>query len=361
MDIGFQPPMTGGIVFNPWASFNISGQFICESFALLAPAMPLTAAEIGLNYTRVTIDSEPAQTTQLFTTMIAVAFITDDIDEILDAGLEAVDKKCTIRQIVNDVRNWHNLHPQHWRTTRRLVKEKYSSRGGDMRDRNGCELNTASTIAALLYGDGDFTNTLITAFNFGWDADNNAATSGTIIGVTKGYRWMMQQDWCIVDRYRNTTRDKMPMDETITTFADRIIDLAERVITENAGQRKNISGRIVYQINPQRPKNILPLPELGEQIARLRRQMKSEITTTVANESDTRKLAFAAYSAICLDLAQNLKQKYPQRWSRALDALSKYPKVLQVLFYHSPFTEGDLLREKALKAGLNKPKKMNIW
>jgi len=203
MDIGFEPPLTGSIVFNPWANFNISGQFICESFGLLAPGMPQTAARIGLNYTRVTIDAEPAQTTQLFTSMIATAFVTDEMNNILEAGLRAIDENCAIRQIVIDVRQWHRLYPKDWRTTRRLVKEKYSRHNGAMRDRNGYELNTASTIAALLYGEGDFVKTFMTAFNFGWDADNNAATAGTIIGVIKGYRWMMKQNWKIVDRYHN--------------------------------------------------------------------------------------------------------------------------------------------------------------
>ncbi|MHC4583358.1 MAG: ADP-ribosylglycohydrolase family protein [Planctomycetota bacterium] len=362
MDIGFQPPQTGSIVFNPWANFNISGQFICESFGLIAPAMPQTAAKIGLNYTRVTIDSEPAQTTQLFTTMIATAFITDDIDNIIDAGLKAIDQNCAIRNIVNDVRKWHRIYPKDWRTTRRLIKEKYSKHGGQMRDRNGYELNTASTIAALLYGQGDFVKTLITAFNFGWDADNNAATSGTIIGVINGHRWMMQQGWQIVDRYHNTTRDNMPMDETITSFADRIIDLSERVIIENGGQRKNISGQIIYQIRAEKPKNIVPLPNLTDQIILMQTENKPRIRLTIKNEKDDLKLAHAAYSAICLDLAKSLNQNHPEQWNKALDALNKYPKVVQVLFFHSPFTEGDQLRKKALAAGLKKPKqKIKIW
>ncbi|MCP4612362.1 MAG: ADP-ribosylglycohydrolase family protein [Planctomycetes bacterium] len=362
MDIGFQPPLTGSIVFNPWANFNISGQFICESFGLVAPAMPRTAAKIGLNYTRVTIDAEPAQTTQLFTTMIATAFITDDIENIIDSGLKAIDPKCDIRQIVNDVRKWHRQYPKDWRTARRLVKEKYSKHNGEMRDRNGHELNTASTIAALLYGRGDFIKTLITAFNFGWDADNNAATSGTIIGVIKGHRWMMQQGWQIVDRYHNTTRDNMPMDETITSFADRIIDLSERIIIENGGQRKTISGQIVYQIPAEQPQNITPLPNLDNEIARMQLNLKSTIENSIKNEYLYPRLATAAYSAICLDLAPDLKQQYPEKWSKALDALNKYPKVVQVLFFQSPFTEGDQLRKKALKAGLKKPKqKTKIW
>ncbi len=362
MDIGIQPPLTGNIVLNPWADFNISGQFICETFGLLAPGMPQTAAKIGLNYTRVTIDSEPAQTTQLFTTMIATAFTTGDVDKIVDAGLNSIDAKCVIRQIVSDVRRWHRLHPSDWRTTRRLVKEKYSRHNGAMRDKNGYELNTASTIAALLYGRGDLVETLRVAFNFGWDADNNAATSGTIIGVVKGYRWMMSQGWQIVDRYRNTTRDEMPMDETITSFADRLIDLAEQVIIEKGGQKETVNGRLVYRIRLERPANILPLADFADEAARLRSKMKSEIEEAIVEEVDDQKLAFAAYIAICLDLAQGLKEKHPEKWSKALEAVNDYPKVVQVLFFHSPFPAGEQLRQKAIAAGLKRPERqIPIW
>jgi hypothetical protein len=74
MDLGIEPPLTSNFALNPWADFNISGQFICETFGLMAPGMPRTASKIGLNFTRITIDLEPAQTTQLFCTMISSAF-----------------------------------------------------------------------------------------------------------------------------------------------------------------------------------------------------------------------------------------------------------------------------------------------
>jgi hypothetical protein len=324
--------------------------------------MPQTAAKIGLNYTRVTIDAEPAQTTQLFTTMIATAFTTDDVDKIIDAGVNAIDAKCVIRQIVNDVRRWHRLHPNDWRTTRRLVKEKYSRHNGAMRDKNGYELNTASTIAALLYGRGDLVETLRIAFNFGWDADNNAATSGTIIGVVKGYRWMMSQGWRIVDRYQNTTRDDMPMDETITSFADRLIDLAEQVIIEKGGRRENVDGKIIYRVILEKPANILPLTDFSKQAGRLRSKMKSEIEQVIIGEGDDQKLAFVAYLAICLDLAPELRQKHPKKWAGALEALNNYPKVAQVLYFHSPFPAGEQLRKKAIAAGLLEPEnRIKIW
>ena len=68
---------------------------------------------------------------------------------------------------------------------------------------------------ALLFGGGDLAETLRIAFNFGWDADNSAATAGTIVGVVKGYRWLLSQEWQIVDRYKNTSRQNMPNDEKI--------------------------------------------------------------------------------------------------------------------------------------------------
>ncbi|UCD50008.1 MAG: ADP-ribosylglycohydrolase family protein [Phycisphaerales bacterium] len=363
MDLGLEPPLTGLTLFNPWADFNISGQFICETFGLIAPAMPQTAAQLGLNYTRVTIDGEPAQTTQLFTTMIAQAFVTSDIDEILDAGIAAIDPASVVHQIVRDVRGWHGQHGDDWRATRQRLKDKYSKHRGAMRDRNGYELNTGATIAALLYGRGDFVPTLIAAFNFGWDADNSAATAGTIIGVTKGYRWMLAQGWPIVDRYHNTTRQNMPMDETITSFADRLIDLAERVIGEQEGRRITEDGSIVYRINRQQPACVYPLQAPDAQIAGLGVAMRNEIERTLERGTTGQEMARAAYCAICLDMTDSMQAKHPQQWPRALDALTTdYPNVVQAIFYHAPTPQGDALRKKALAAGLQKPAtRRDLW
>ncbi|MCB1124638.1 MAG: ADP-ribosylglycohydrolase family protein, partial [Verrucomicrobiae bacterium] len=321
MDLGIEPPLTGRFALNPWADFNISGQFICETFGLLAPGMPNSAAEIGLNYTHVTIDQEPAQTTQLFTTMIATAFFEDNIDSILDAGLAAIDPGSKLNGIIADVRHWHEQHPDKWRTTRRLVKDKYSKYNGEMRDRNGYELNTASTIAALLYGQGDFAETLKTAFNFGWDCDNSAATAGTIVGVMKGYRWMLSQGWPVVDRYRNTTRENMPMDETITSFADRVIELAEKVILENGGKRLKLGGRPGFVVAGQVPRNQVPLPSLASQISDMQASMGKQIENWLVNGLGRQDRARATYLAICLDMADELKTQHPSAWEDGLAAL----------------------------------------
>ncbi len=355
MDLGIEPPLTGMSVFNPWADFNVSGQFLCETFGLLAPALPQSAARLGLNYTHVAIDGEPAQVTQLFTSMIALAFVTDDIESLLASGLSAVDPNSTVSQIIRDVCGWYREHPDDWRITRQLLKEKYSKHGGEMRDRNGYELNTGSTIAALLYGRGDFVPTLVTAFNFGWDADNTAATAGTVVGVLKGYRWMLAQGWQVVDRYKNTTRENMPDDETITSFADRLTDLAEKLILEQGGGRRVENGRIIYRTAAQKPGCVEHLENPGTQAAALQAQLRSEIEDSIAHPASRESQARAAYYAICLGLAPSLRAQHPGQWADALAALSAYEKVVQALFHHSPTPLGDGLREKAAAAGLQKP------
>jgi hypothetical protein len=316
MRLGIEPPLTGQPALNPRSKYNISGQFVCETFGLIAPAMPQTASRIGLHYTRVSIDGEPAQATQLFTTMIATAFATDRLDEILDAGEAAVDPASQIAEIVATTRGWHQQHPEDWRATRQLIQDKYFAYPGGG---NGYGVCTAATVAALLYGQGDFAETLRLAFNLGWDADNNAATAGTIIGVIRGRQWMLDQGWEIGDAYRNTTRPGMPQDETITRFGDRLVRLAERAIAVNGGRIEPETGG-PYVIRRQRPVNVEPLSEATARAGELPIRSMSILKTEIRQDDVA---ARAAYMALCLKHAEYLRLSHPAAWRRAEEELQR--------------------------------------
>jgi ADP-ribosylglycohydrolase len=358
MDLGFEPPWTGNVGLNPWSEFNISGQFVCESFGLMSPAMPQTAARTGLHYTRVTIDGEPAQATQLFTTMIAMAFVEDDINKLLDAGLAAVDSKSRIAEVVHEVRKMHAASPHDWQKARREIKKRWQTHGGEMRDRNGYELNTACTVAALLYGKKDFVETLRIAFNLGWDCDNNAATAATIIGVIRGRRWMNDQGWDIADVYRNTTRDNMPNDETLTGLENTLIQCARLAIEKQGGTPSEPAGsprrnkRSMYQIRTETPANIEPLATSTDQLARLRERFLPQLDHDLAATGVTR--ARAAYLTICLGEVERLNRTTPAMWSAAVAELANYPALVQDL-HQSPEPAGVHLRQQAEAAGLRPP------
>jgi hypothetical protein len=371
MDIGIQPPYTGSQILNPWAEFNIAGQFLSETFGLIAPAMPQTGAKIALNYTTVAIDGEPAQTTQMFTAMIASAFTENDVEKILADGIDALDKNSKVLQVCMDIQKWHNQNPKDWKATRNLLKIKYTQEKGKIRDTNGFELNTGAVIAALLYGNGDFSESLKLAFNFGWDADCNAATVGTIVGVMYGYKKMLDSNnnWQIVDRYQNTTRDNMPLDETITSFSDRIIELFELVNEQNGGFKVLENNIWFYQISTEKPTPIAALNSI-----KVKNELLPYITEGIQSEK-REAMAKAAYISICLGINKEVAQKYPQKWDKACYYLSGYWKIINNLFYvkrpSNEFESMQQLRKKFKTAGFKAMKKgydnkelwndMEIW
>ena len=83
-----------------------------------------------------------------------------------------------------------------WEKTRDMVYEKYQINqddGYDITSRNlycnGCfasGINFAASIISLLYGEGNFKNTIKIATLCGWDSDNPSATWGGLIGFMIG-------------------------------------------------------------------------------------------------------------------------------------------------------------------------------
>lgn len=355
LELGIEPPLCGRVAVNPWSVFNISAQFVCEAFGLASPGMPRSAAKLGIHYTHYAVDGEPIQTTQLFTAMIATAFFEKDVEKIVRAGLASVDPKSAVHPIVNDVLAWWKANPKDWRETRRLIKEKYTKHGGGMRDRNGYELNTAAVVGSLLYGGSeDLVEVLRLAFNFGWDSDCNAAICGTIVGVRRGKKWIDAQGWVIEDVYKNTCRDRMPKDETITRYGDRLIAAAKKHIYANGGGLSTTAAGAGWRIPVEEPANVEPLPATLERMDELRKDLLPGVEKDLAGAP--RERARAAYLALCLGESERLKKERPEDWKNALEELKKFPKVLRQI-YDAPQPQGARIQAAARAEGLEKPAK----
>ena len=60
-----------------YAPYNLSGQFCVESYGMIAPGMPQTAADIGLHYARIAVSGEPLQATRYWTTLISLVAVSE--------------------------------------------------------------------------------------------------------------------------------------------------------------------------------------------------------------------------------------------------------------------------------------------
>ncbi|MNX91419.1 ADP-ribosylglycohydrolase [compost metagenome] len=282
--------------------------------------------------------------------MIATAFVESDINKILDSGVSSLDPKSIMVRIIADVRKWHNQNPENPAETHRLLHEKYELKDALIRNKNGSELNTAVIIAAFLYGNGNFSETIRHSMNFGYDADCNAATLGTLMGTIYGQRRILNEGWQLVDRYKNTSRDNMPNDETITSFADRVVDVFEMINQENGGSKTIVNKTVVYHIQSEKPTSVYKLLNLDEEKLRLKNELEKHIVFDLLS-GKKQEMARAAYLAVSLDLAKNLNKKYPNQWKEACYNLSGYWKVISTIFNNDGFNSLLQLREKFIAAG----------
>jgi hypothetical protein len=287
--------------------------------------------------------------------MIASAFLTDQLETILDAGLAAVDPKSKVYEIVINVRKWYHENPEDWKKTRKLIHDTYTQQNDKIRDFNGFELNCAATIGAILYGNGDFIETSKHAFNFGWDADNVAATAGTLVGVLRGEKWLRGQGWQINDVYKNTTRDNMPMNETITSFGDRLILLAEKNIIEHGGRIFEQNGKNVIEIPTENPINVLSADKLLEEQKETRQKIESEILASIQTEQPPEILTRNAFLAVCLNFDQKIKNQYPSEWEKLAESLRTQKILLEFIYHKTVQPVNAVFQKKFNNAGFISP------
>lgn len=249
---GIIPPWTSHFALNPHARYNLSGQFCVEAFGLVAPGLPNEAARIAAHYARITVRGEPIQATAFTTAMISLAFFERDLPRLIAHSLSAVDPGSEHAEMVRDVLAWHKRWPDDWRAARAAIQEKYrDERKWNM---NATITNGAFVVAALLYGKGDFVETLRLSFAMGYDADCNGATCGAVLGVVLGAKAMAAKPgWVLPEHYDNNSRDGLPKSETMDELVALTARLAEKVILASGGRKDGEGEAAVYVIPAQQP------------------------------------------------------------------------------------------------------------
>ncbi|MEM7028836.1 MAG: ADP-ribosylglycohydrolase family protein [Chloroflexota bacterium] len=233
MDEGVVPPETGGADLNPDGVWSIDAQLQTELFGLIAPGLPEEASRRAIYFAKITNSGFAIDASAFYTDMYARAFFESDIPTLILAAQTRFPKDALINQIVNNVRDWHNQHPDDWRETRRLIRDAYD----DDPEWWGARVNFASAIMALLYGEGDMLKTMTIGSLAGWDADNNVTTGAGLLGIISGYEGLPDEIRNASDRYYNedVTGD-LPQYQTVAEIAKRTQALAEAAIEAAGGQ-----------------------------------------------------------------------------------------------------------------------------
>lgn len=183
--IGLKPPQTA-IYMNPFREW-IGAQIRADIWGYISPGDPEKAANLAyrdacLSHTKNGIYGE-----MFVSAMIATAFATNNIEEIIDSGLSVTPKNSRLAEAIRKVLRWSKEYSD-WRDTLRKIYEEYGHYS-PIHTIN----NAAIVIMGLLYGNGDFEKTITITIMSGLDTDCNGATVGSILGVVLGAKALPQK------------------------------------------------------------------------------------------------------------------------------------------------------------------------
>ncbi len=183
---GVPAPHSGSIATNGQAvAEQIGAQIFIDGWALAAPGQPKLAAKLAEAAGSVSHDGESVHAAMLLAAMEAEAFVSSDIDHLLDVGLSVIPGNSGIAALVRDVRAW-SAELTDWREARQKIEDHY---GYDKYPGN-CHVvpNHALIILALIYSAGDFHQAMTIVNTAGWDTDCNSGNVGCLIGVMRGLK-----------------------------------------------------------------------------------------------------------------------------------------------------------------------------
>ena len=222
MDQGIVPPETGQPAGNPDGAWSMDAQLETELFGLINPGRPERARAQARFFAQVTNTGPAVEASAFYAHSYSVAVGIDDIPAVLAhaRSFEATDS--VIAQIYDDVVAWHGEFPDDWRETRELIRQKYD----DDPEGWASRVNFASTVMALLYGEGDLRRTVDIAGLAGWDADNNMTTSAGLVALTVGFDALPAPFSEATDIYFNEDLSgDLPQFDSVAAIATRTANL----------------------------------------------------------------------------------------------------------------------------------------
>ena len=180
LKMGFLPPMSGELGNKSWRNSN--GAWIrSEIWACLAPGCPDIAVKYAVMDACVDHGLAEGTVAEIFTAALeSVAFVETDIRAAIERALSYIPEDSRVAQTVRLVMERYDAGAP-WSETRQAVVDFNGDWGAFQ-----APGNLGYVVMGLLYGEGDFLRSLLSAINCGDDTDCTAATVGAFLGILHG-------------------------------------------------------------------------------------------------------------------------------------------------------------------------------
>ncbi len=245
---GIMPPESGNWLNNPHAD-DIDFQIEADFIGMMTPGMINTANLYSDKIGHIMNYGDGWYGGAFMAAMYSTAFISDDLDFIVEQGLKSIPEKSRFYQAISDVIKWHKQYPDDWKKCWFEFEKKHTSEKGCPEGvfnafNIDASVNAAYVVIGLLYGEKDFFKTMDISTRCGQDSDCNPATAAGILGVMIGYDKIPAYWKPAIEMVQDL---KFPYtDLTLNQIYDLSYKHAIELITKNDGEIKN--GSVIIKI-----------------------------------------------------------------------------------------------------------------
>ncbi len=175
---GLEPPHTARYR-NPYREW-IGAQIRADMWGYVNPGNPERAAEFAYRDASLSHTANGVYGAMWAAACLAAAFATDDLRQVIAAGLAEIPEDCRLAEAVRDSVTWAD-EGLTWEDAWERVNARYGGYHTVHVINNTCVI-----VLGLLYGEADLGRSICLAVMGGWDTDCTGATVGSIVGAMRG-------------------------------------------------------------------------------------------------------------------------------------------------------------------------------
>ena len=238
---GIPAPMSGDYD-NDWRNSN--GAWIrSEVWATVSPAMPHVAAKYAMEDAMVDHGAGEGTFAAAFVAALqSAAFVVSDLRKCIEVGLASIPDESRMAKSIKFVLECYD-NGMSWIDARNAVQQLNADIGNGWFE---APSNVTYAAIGLLWGEGDFKKSMITAINCGDDTDCTGATVGATMGILYGmagipedWRQYIGDDIITISIAKGNNGKTLP--KTCTELTERIVNIAPVVLAYNSTKHTNFT------------------------------------------------------------------------------------------------------------------------
>lgn len=247
---GIAPGLSGHPYYNPHAD-DIDFQIECDFIGLICPGLPQEAQSISDRVGHLMNYGEGYYAGAFLAALYSAAFVETDVVTMIEKARETIPANSDCRAMLNDLLAWYEECPDDWRTTWQKLEDKWNrdlcpwaeTEAGRFNIQG--HFNGAYILMGLLYGKGDYLESIGICTRCGQDTDSNVGNCGGVMGALIGYNGLPQTVKDELDPYMD--RDYNFTTLSINSASDLCCKLALENIKKSGGTVEDGTSTIAVQ------------------------------------------------------------------------------------------------------------------